>query len=61
MGVSVSPLLATQKNDLAWLHGGAFGIEGGLVTTLILSIALVATILYLPAKKDEVAEAEAEL
>lgn len=34
MGVSVSPLLATQKNDLAWLHGGAFGIEGGLVTTL---------------------------
>jgi len=58
MGVSVSPLQATLQNDMSWLHGGAFGIEGGVVTTLILGIALVATILWLPVKKDEVAQVE---
>ena len=56
MGVSVSPLQATLQNENAWLHGGAFGIEGGIVTTLILSLALLAALLYLPAKQDEVAE-----
>jgi len=56
MGVSVSPLQATLQNDMSWLHGGAFGIEGGVVTTLVLALALVAAILWLPVKKDEVAE-----
>lgn len=56
----VSPLQATLQNDRAWLHGGTFGIEGGLVTTLVLSLALVAAILWLPTKKAEIAVAEAE-
>ena len=60
MGVSVSPLQATLQNESSWLHGGDFGIEGGIVTTLILSLALLTALLWLPAKQDEIARETGE-
>ena len=60
MGVSVSPLQATLQNENSWLHGGDFGIEGGIVTTLILSLALLTALLWLPAKQDEIARETGE-
>ncbi len=56
MSATVAPLKATLQNESTWLHGGDFGIEGSIVTTLILSLALLAALLFLPAKQDEVAE-----
>ncbi len=52
--VGASPFLATLSRDAAWLSGGAFGIEGGLLTTAVLLLALLA-VQYLPTPKKALA------
>ena len=48
-----SSLLVTKMSEAAeWLHGGAFGSEGGLDTTIVLVIAIL-LIWILPAKKEK--------
>ena len=37
--VTVSLLSTTTQNDLWWLHGGDFGLEGGIAVTAVLMIA----------------------
>ena len=40
--VSASLLSTTVQNDLWWLHGGDFGLEGGIAVTAVLLIATAA-------------------
>ena len=53
-GAGASPLKTTLSLDAAWLSGGAFGMEGGLLTTAVLLLALLATAL-LSTPKDTLA------
>lgn len=52
-GTGASPLSATLDEGLAILNGGTFGIEGGLVVTLVLAVATVLVFFLLPKKPDE--------
>ena len=50
-GAGASPLTETLSTDAAWLSGGTFGIEGGLLTSAVLLLALF-VIPYLPTPKN---------
>ncbi|HKX84268.1 MAG TPA: type II CAAX endopeptidase family protein [Pyrinomonadaceae bacterium] len=46
-----SPLLRETETGPAWLTGGSYGIEGGIVTAIALAVSTVA-IYFLPIKND---------
>ena len=52
-GTGASPLSATMTEGMELLNGGSFGIEGGLVVTLVLAITTALTFFLLPKKPDE--------
>ncbi|MDR0500603.1 MAG: CPBP family intramembrane metalloprotease [Coriobacteriales bacterium] len=55
---SLVKISATEGSQFfTFLSGGNFGVEGGLVATIVLAIALIIT-LVVPARKDEVAVCE---
>ena len=51
--VSASPLQAAADPAKTILSGGAFGIEGSLIVTVILSLAILATFLFMKQKTEE--------
>ena len=55
-GTGASPLASHIKDGMSWLHGGSFGLEGGLAVTLVMTAALLLAIFVMPANKKEVAE-----
>ncbi len=54
-GAGASPLAATMTEGQDWLNGGSFGLEGGLAVTLVVGLALVLMIFFLPVNKEEIA------
>ena len=55
-GQSASILTATAKSGMELWNGGAFGIEGGLASTVAEVLCLLFVIFLLPANKEEFAE-----
>ncbi len=53
-GAGPSPLTATMTEGHSLINGGSFGLEGGIVVTAVIALAIV-MLLFIPAKKDEVA------
>lgn len=51
MNMEASLCRSAVRPGYDWLHGGAFGLEGGVAVTLILAAALVLT-LFLPRKAE---------
>ena len=56
-GMTQLPTLAvmTPQSERALLHGGAFGLEGGLIATAVI-LAAIALTLFLPQKTETVAD-----
>ena len=52
LGITTSPLRATLDPSAAWLNGGSFGLEGGIATTAVLTIACLILIFLVPSKED---------
>jgi len=48
-----SPLSASVREGMNWLSGGAFGIEGGLITTVVTGAALLLAIFAMPSNPTE--------
>lgn len=49
-----SPIVALFPESHPLIHGGSFGPEGGLATTAVLTLALMATMVFMkPAKNDK--------
>ncbi len=55
-GAGPSPLTSTLVEGRDWLTGGAFGLEGGLVVTLVLVVATLLIVFFLPSNKDELVD-----
>ncbi len=56
-GVGSSPLVAVMTPGHTLLNGGTFGIEGGLTVTVVIGIAVLVTLFFLPTKKEEIVKA----
>ncbi len=56
-GTGASPLAAAFTEGHELLNGGAFGLEGGLVVTLVISAATLLMLFFLPTNKAESAPA----
>ncbi len=54
MDMAVSPLTATLTDGRDWLNGGDFGLEGGLAATLVIGLATLLMIFFLPSSKEEI-------
>lgn len=52
LDVTTSPLRATLDPSATWLNGGSFGLEGGIATTAVLTIACLILIFCIPSKED---------
>ncbi|MBR3895283.1 MAG: CPBP family intramembrane metalloprotease [Clostridia bacterium] len=53
-----SPLSATVSEGMSWLSGGGFGIEGGVITTVVSATALLLAIFVMPSNQREVVREE---
>ncbi len=58
-GAGSSPLSAVMTEGHELLNGGSFGLEGGIAVTLVIGIATVAMLLFLPSNKEELQPAVA--
>ncbi len=58
LGLATSPLSATVADGMDWLTGGAFGVEAGIATTVVIGIAILLVFFLLPTNKEEIAPAE---
>ncbi len=60
-GTGASPLAATFTEGHELWNGGAFGLEGGLVVTVVVSASILLMLLFLPTSKEELAPASVEM
>jgi membrane protease YdiL (CAAX protease family) len=54
-GTGASPFSATMTDGMEWLNGGTFGLEGGVVVTVVIALATLAAIFLMPTKQTEIA------
>ena len=52
-GAGASPLSATMTDGMTWLNGGSFGLEGGLIVTVVVIVALLLAIFVMPSNQAE--------
>ena len=52
-GAGASPLAATMTPGQELINGGTFGIEGGLVVSVVMTLAILVLLFLVPAKQQE--------
>lgn len=50
--IGPSIFTTTRDQELTWVNGGAFGLEGGVVITGVLVLAILISLFVLPTKKE---------
>ncbi len=58
LNMGSSPLIATPTEGHQLINGGSFGLEGGLAVTLVIGIATLLMIFFLPVNREEVVSEE---
>lgn len=57
-GAGTSPLIASMTESVEWLNGGSFGIEGGVIVTAVVTVAILLTVFFVPSNKEELIQTE---